>query len=80
MKNLDNYASGMAPYKFSFDLDSLNSLACFWACEDGVWLHHPEYQIASFVFQDLHSQRENGVSIMITRSIRSNLSKDVHNN
>ena len=32
------------------------------------------------MFQDLHSQRENGVSKMITISIRCHLYKDVHNN
>ena len=29
MKILEKYASGMAPHKFSFALDSLHSFACF---------------------------------------------------
>ena len=37
MTNLENYASGMDPHKFSFDMESLHSLSCFWACEDGLW-------------------------------------------
>ena len=80
MKTLENYASGMAPHTFSFALDSLHSLACFWACEDGLWHRHNKYQIASFVFQDLQSQRYNGVSTIITIDIRHQLSKDVPKN
>ena len=68
----------MAPHNFSFALDSLHSLVCFWVCEDGIWRRNPTYQIASFLFQDLYSQRENVFYIMITRSIRHHLSKDVH--
>ena len=80
MKTLENYASGMAPHTFSFALDSLHSLACFWACEDGLWHRHNKYQIASFVFQDLQSQRYNGVSTIITIDIRHQLSKEVPKN
>ena len=80
MKNLDKYASGMAPHKFSFALDSLHSLACFWACGGGLWRRRPKYQIANFVFQDLQYQRDNGVSTMITRAIRRHLYKYIPNN
>ena len=73
MKNLENYASGMDPHKFSFDMESLNSLSCFWACEYVLWRRHTNSKIASFVFQDLKYQRENGVSKMITRAIRRHL-------
>ena len=55
MKTLEKYASGMALHKFSFALESLHSLDFFWACEDSLWRLHPEPQISSFVFQDLHS-------------------------
>ena len=51
MKTLENYASGMAPHKFSFVLDSLHSLAYLWACEDGILCRRPESQIASFCFK-----------------------------
>ena len=61
-------------------MDSLHYLACFWACEDGLWCHHPEYQISSFLFQDINSQRDNGFSTMTTRAIRRHLSKDAHKN
>ena len=30
MKTLEKYESGMAPHKFSFDMDSLQYLTCFW--------------------------------------------------
>ena len=36
MKNLEKSASGMDPHKISFTPESLQSLACFWACEDGL--------------------------------------------
>ena len=80
MKNLEKYASGMAPHKFLFSLDSLHYLACFWTCEDGLWWLHPESQISRFVFQDLKSQRYNGASTMITIPIRLHHSKDIPNN
>ena len=80
MKTLVKYASGMALNKFLFSLDSLHSLACFWTCEDGLWRRHPKSQIASFVFQDLTYQRDNGASKMITRPIRRHLPKAVPKN
>ena len=80
MNFLDKYASGMAPHIFSFSLDSLHSLAYFWACKYDLWRRHTNYQIDSFVFQDLHSQKENRVSTMTTKAIRHHLSKDVSNN
>ena len=67
----------MAPHKFSFALDSLHSRAYFWSCEDSLWRRHPESHIASFVFQDLQSQRDNIVSTIITRAIRIHLYKDI---
>ena len=51
MNFLEKYASGMALPKFSFSMESIQSLACFWSCEDVLWHRHPEYQIASIVFQ-----------------------------
>ena len=36
MKFLEKYLSGMAPQNNSFAMDSLHSLACFWACEDSL--------------------------------------------
>ena len=80
MKNLEKYASGMSPHKFTFALKSLHSLACFWAREYGLWRRHPKYQIESFLFQYLYSHRENGVYKMITRAIRHHLSKDTAKN
>ena len=80
MKTLEKYISGMDPQIFSFYLDSLHSLACFWACEYDLWRRHPKSQIASFVFQYLHSQRDNVFSTTITRSIMHHLSKDVPKN
>ena len=80
MKTLDNFASGMAPHKFSFALDSLLSFDYFWACEDGLWRRHPKSQIYSFVFQDLQYQRYNRVFTMINKSILLHLSKDVPTN
>ena len=80
MKTLEKYASGMAPHKFLFSLDSLHSLACFWTCEDGLWQLYPKYWIASFVFQYLNSQRDNGSSTMLTRPTRSHLSKGLPKN
>ena len=76
MKFLEKYASGMALNTFSIALGFLHSIACFWSCEEGLWRCHPESQISIFVFQYLHSQRDNGVSTKITRSIRLHLSKD----
>ena len=73
IKNMDKYASGMSPQKNKFSLKSLHSLSCFWACEYVLWRRHTNYKIASFVFQDLKYQRENGVSKMITRAIRRHL-------
>ena len=80
MKTFEKYASGMDPHKFSFVLESLQSLACFWACKGGLWRRHPKYQIASFMFQYLHYQRDNGFYTMITRAIRLHLFKDLPNN
>ena len=80
MKNLQKYASGMAPQNLSFAMESLHYLACFLACEDILWRHHTEYQIASFVIQYLHYNRDSGVYKIITRSIRSQLSKYVPKN
>ena len=51
MKKLEKYASEMTLHKFSFALESLHSLACFWAYEDGLWRRHPKSQIANFVFK-----------------------------
>ena len=68
------------PAQIFISLDSLHSLACLWTCEDGIWRRHPESQIASFLFQDINSQRENGSSKMITRPIRCHISKDVPKN
>ena len=51
IETLDKYASGMAPHKFSFHMDSLHSLACLWTCEDGLWRRHPESHIASSFFK-----------------------------
>ena len=45
-----------------------------------MWRCNPKYQIASFLFQDLHSQRDNGVSNIIIKAIRLHLSNDVHKN
>ena len=70
----------MDPQKKYFAIDSLHSLACFWQFKGGLWCHHPKYQIASFVFQDLHSHRYNGFFTIITRSIRRHTSKDVPKN
>ena len=58
----------------------IHSLTCFWACEDGLWCRHPESQIASFMLQNLHYQRDNGFSTMTTRAIRLNLSKYIPKN
>ena len=80
MKKLENYASGNDAHKIYFALDSLQYLDFFWACEDGLWRCHPGSQIASFVFQDMKYQRDNEVSIMITISIRSHISKDAPKN
>ena len=80
MKTLEKYANGMAPHKFLFSLDSLHSLDCLWTCEDGLGWLHPKSQIASFVFQDLKSQMDNGASKMISRPIRLHHSKDVLQN
>ena len=77
MKTLEKYSGGMAPHKFSFALESLHFLDCFWACEDGLRRRHPKSQIASFVFQELHYPRDNVVSTIITIAIRRHLSKDV---
>ena len=66
--------------KFSFDLKSLHSLACFWACEDGLCCRHHEYQKPTYVFQYLHSKRENVFFIITTRDIRCHLSKYVPKN
>ena len=65
----------MALHKFSFAMYSLHYLACFWEYEDYLWRHHPESHIASFLLQDLHSQRENGFSTMITIAIIHHLPK-----
>ena len=75
MTFLDKYASGMAPHIFSFSLDSLHSLAYFWACKYDLWRRHTNYQIDSFVFQGLQYNRENVVSTMISRAIRRHVSK-----
>ena len=80
MKKLEKYVSGMSQHKFSFALYSLHSLACFWEREDGLWRCNPKSQIANSLFQDLQSQRDNGVSTMITKSIRIHLSKNLPNN
>ena len=60
IKVLDEYASVMAPHNFTFALESLHSLACLWESEEGLWNCHPKYHVSSFLFQDLHYQRENG--------------------
>ena len=36
MKCLEAYSSGMSTHHFSFALDSLHYLACFWVCGDGL--------------------------------------------
>ena len=79
-KSLDKYTRGMAPHKFYFALDSLHYLACFWECEYILWHLHQKSQIASILFQYLHSQRGNGASTMITESIRRHLYKLVPKN
>ena len=56
-KILEKLKSGMDLHKFSFNLDSIHSLACFWVCEYGLWRRSPEYTIDSFVFQDLNYQQ-----------------------
>ena len=71
MRTLEKYASGV---------DSLHSLACFWACEVGLLRRYPKSQITSFMFQDLHYKIYNGVPTMITKVIRHPLSKYVPNN
>ena len=73
MKTLKKYASGMDLHKFYLDLNSLNHLACFWAWEEGLWRCYTKYQITSFVFQDLHYQRDTGVSIMRTKATTHHL-------
>ena len=80
METLDKYASGMTLYKFSFAVDSLHSLDCLWACEDGIWRNSNKSHMGSFLFQDLHYQRDNGVSTMITKSIIISLSKGLPKN
>ena len=65
MKVLEKYLSGMTLHKFYYDMDSLHSLACFWAWEDSLWRRHTKFQITSFVFQDMHYQRDNVVFRMI---------------
>ena len=80
MKVLEKYLSGMTLHKFYYDMDSLHSLACFWAWEDSLWRRHTKFQITSFVFQDMHYQRDNRVSKMITISIRYHPSKHVPKN
>ena len=80
MKLLEKYSSGMSPHKLIFALNSLHSLAFSWGFEDGLWCHHPKYQIASFLFSDLYSQRGNGVYTMITKSTRIHISKDLPKN
>ena len=80
IKYLEKYESGMGLQTFYFALYSLHSFACFWACEDGLWRHHPRYQIDRFLFQDLHSQKDNGVLKMITRAIIFPLSKYIPKN
>ena len=80
METLEKYAGGTTLNKFSFAMDSLHPLACFWAREDSLWRCHPKYQIASFVFQDLYSQRDNGVSTMTTRATIHQLYKVVPKN
>ena len=77
---MEKYLSWIAPTKFYFALDSIRSLDCLWACEDCLWRRHPEYQIASFVLQDLRSQRDSVVSKLTTNAIIRHLSKDIHKN
>ena len=79
MKKIGSLCNWNGFAQICFALDSLHSLACFWAYEYVLWRLHPKYQIDSFVFQDLHSQKENRVSTMTTKAIRHHLSKDVSN-
>ena len=72
---LEKYATGISPHKFYFDLNSIHSLYCFWAYEDGMWYRHTKYQISSFVYQGLNYQRDKGVSSLITNAIRLHLPK-----
>ena len=80
MNFLKKYTGGMDTSKFYSYMGSLHSLACFCACEDGLWRRHPESQISSFLFLDLHSQRDSGVSKLITNSIIHDLSKVININ
>ena len=73
MKTLEKYASGMDPHKFYFALELLNSVDCFCVCEYSLWCRHNKYQIDIFVFKDMHSQRYNGFSKLITKDIRRHL-------
>ena len=80
METLEKYAGGTTLNKFSFAMDSLHPLACFWAREDSLWRCHPESQIARFVFQYLYYHRDNRVSTMTTIATRHQLYKVVHKN
>ena len=77
---LDEYFGEVCKWDGSAQNFSLHSLAFFWACADGLGCHHPEYQIAIFVLLNLHSQKYNIVSTIITKSIIIHLSKDVPKN
>ena len=80
MKTLEKYTSGMVPHNFSFALDSLNYLEYFWACEDGLRHRHSEFQISSFLFQDLQYHRDILVFKLITKTTRYHFSKYLPNN
>jgi hypothetical protein len=75
MKQLEKYAMPMVPHRNHFLNDVYHSLGSFWAVERGLFrADDPDARaIANFVFPDLHSLNDSGVSKKVTAVIRENL-------
>jgi hypothetical protein len=73
LKTMEKYAMPVVPDKKHFLPDFFHSVGSFWSVEDGLYRDEndpDQAAIASYLFPDLHSFTDNGVTKKITSAIR----------